>query len=168
VIPDFKNYSDLCFWWSYNMLLQGNTSGAIWWWDKGFSYYNGTGFVDQSFIDEGSIHFETYKLGLCLWSAYQINYTMQGGFRRNELTKLELDMWRMQSPTLGGFYTHYDKNFEPNEATPNTETTCLCLIPYTIPPPTIPRDFTSVYIIILAVLTILFMSVYLYKKKLAS
>jgi hypothetical protein len=165
VTPVFKNYSDLCFWWSYNMLLQGNTSGAIWWWDEGFSYYNGTGFVDNSFIDEGSIHFETYKLGLCLWSAYQINYTMRGDFRRNKLSKIEWDMWRMQSPTLGGFYTHYDKNFEPNEATPNTETTCLCLIPYTMPPPTIPRDFTVVYIVILTVLAVLFMSVYLYLTK---
>jgi len=135
VMPDFGEYSDLCFWWSYNLLLQGNKSGAEWWWDKGFLYYNGTGFVDKGFIDENSTHFETFKLGLCLWSAYQINYTIGGEFHRSGLKKIEEDMWRMQSPTLGGFYTGYDKSFHPYETTPNTETTCLCLIPYTVPPP---------------------------------
>jgi len=154
IMEDFEDHSDLCFWWSYNMLLQKNVSGAVCWWDKGFSFYNGTGFVDKSFIENGYIHFDTYKLGLCLWSAYQINYTMNGEFHRDGLKKIEADMWRMQSPTLGGFYTGYNKNFDPDGTYTNTETTCLCLIPYTVPSPTPRVTDQRIYFIALAAIVL--------------
>jgi hypothetical protein len=56
-------------------------------------------------------------------------------FRRPGLAGLEEDMWRMQSKLLGGFYTGYDKDFGPVNSSTNTETTCLFLMPYTVPPP---------------------------------
>jgi glycosyltransferase involved in cell wall biosynthesis len=102
------------------------------WWDRGFTMYNGTGFEDLAFKGK---EFQTYKLGLCLWTSRQINYTQNGDFRRRELAGLEEDMWRMQSRPLGGFYTGYDKGFNPLNSSTNTETTCLCLMPYTVPQP---------------------------------
>ena len=41
----------------------------------------------------------------------------------------------MQSKPLGGFYTGYDYGFGPVNSSTNTETTCLCLMPYTVPQP---------------------------------
>ena len=80
--PNFDQYADLCFWWSYNLLLQGNTGGAVEWWDRGFTMYNGTGFEDLAFDEK---EFQTYKPGLCLWTDRQINYTQNGDFRRTGL-----------------------------------------------------------------------------------
>jgi hypothetical protein len=64
------------------------------WWDRGFTKFNGTVFEDPAFDGK---EFQTYKLGLCLWTARQINYTQYRDFRRPGLAGLEEDMWRMQS-----------------------------------------------------------------------
>jgi hypothetical protein len=102
------------------MLLQRDERGAEQWWDKGLQLYNGTGFKDLAFNSSSST-FDTYKLGLCLWTARQINYTENGDFRRPGLAKLEDDMWHMHLKPQGGFYTGYNKDYDPVNSSTNTQ-----------------------------------------------
>lgn len=102
LMQDFYNYTDLCFWWSKNLLLSNNVSGALWYFNKGMSYWNGTGFLDRPFnesVKQGYPQFATFKVGLALWMAEQLNQTVGVQIRLADFSKMEGIIWKMQDPT---------------------------------------------------------------------
>lgn len=131
VMPDFDNYTDLCFLWSKNLLLSNNVNGSLWYFNKGMNYWNGTGFLDQSFnesVKQGYPQFETFKVGLALWMAEQLNQTVGVQIHLADFSKMEGIIWKMQDPTNGGIYTGYTSTFGTAGSDTNVETTAICLL----------------------------------------
>jgi len=125
-------YADLDFLWSKNLLLQGNVAGALNYFKAGMSMWNGTGFIDGATnLSQG---FATYKVGLALWVAKQLNQTLNGAlysigtFTPAECAKMESIVWAMQDPTNGGIYTNYTSTFGTAGSDTNVETTAICLL----------------------------------------
>jgi len=131
LMPDFAQYADLAFLWSDNLLLQGNLTGALNYFTMGMSMWNGTGFLDKAF--NSSQGFDTYKVGLALWMAKQLNQTLNGAlysvtdFSASDYAKMENITWTMQDPTNGGIYTEYTSTFGTAGSDTNVETTSICL-----------------------------------------
>jgi len=132
VMPDFDKYVDLCFLWSKNLLLKGDIQGAINYFNKGMSYWSGTGFLDKPFNDTGKKEFETYKVGLALWMALQLNQTTNGQLHISDFSKMKNIIWSMQDSTNGGIHTGYTSNLGTADSDTNVETTAICLL-YTPP-----------------------------------
>jgi hypothetical protein len=133
LMPDFAQYADLAFLWSDNLLLQGNITGALDYFNIGMSMWNGTGFLDKAF--NSSQGFDTYKVGLALWMAKQLNQTLSGAlysvtnyFSASDYAKMEKIVWTMQDPTNGGIYTGYTSAFGTAGSDTNVETTSICLL----------------------------------------
>jgi hypothetical protein len=126
-------YADLDFLWSKNLLLQGNVSGALDYFNMGMSMWNGTGFEDSATnLSQG---FATYKVGLALWMAKQLNQTVNGAlysitptFTPADCAKMENIIWAMQDPINGGIYTNYTSTFGTAGSDTNVETTAICLL----------------------------------------
>lgn len=131
LMPDFAQYADLAFLWSKNLLLQGNVTGALDYFNIGISMWNGTGFIDKAF--NSSQGFATYKVGLALWMAKQLNKTTNGAlyaitkFTASYYAKMENIIWNMQDPSNGGVYTNYTSTFGTAGSDTNVETTSICL-----------------------------------------
>jgi len=132
LMPDYAQYADLAFLWSKNLLLQGNLSGALDYFNAGMSMWNGTGFLDKAF--NSSQGFSTYKVGLALWMAKQLNQTLSGAlysvtnFSASDYAKMENIIWTMQDPANGGIYTGYTSTYETAGSDTNVETTSICLL----------------------------------------
>jgi hypothetical protein len=125
---DFDQYADLCFLWSKNLLLKGDIQGARTYFNEGMSYWNGTGFLDKAFNASTPKEFDTFKVGLALWMAKQLNQTTNGQIRMPDFTKMENIIWTMQNPTNGGIYTNYNSTFGNAGSDTNVETTAICLL----------------------------------------
>jgi hypothetical protein len=134
VMFDFAQYADLAFLWSKNLLLQGNVTGALDYFNIGMSMWNGTGFLDKAFNTSSPKEFDTYKVGLALWMAKQLNQTTNGGlyqytsFNVSYFTKMENIIWTVQDPTNGGIHTGYTSTFGTAGSDTNVETTAICLL----------------------------------------
>jgi hypothetical protein len=132
LMPDFAQYADLAFLWSDNLLLQGNLTGALNYFNTGMSMWNGTGFLDKAF--SSSQGFNTYKVGLALWMAKQLNQSLSGAlysvtnFSASDYAKMENIIWTMQDLTNGGIYTEYTSTFGTAGSDTNVETTSICLL----------------------------------------
>jgi hypothetical protein len=132
LMPDFSQYADLAFLWSDNLLLQGNLTGALDYFSIGMLMWNGTGFLDKAF--NASIGFDTYKVGLALWMAEQLNQTLSGAlysvtnFSASDYAKMENIIWTMQDPINGGIYATYTSTFGTAGSDTNVETTSICLL----------------------------------------
>jgi len=132
MMPDFAQYADLAFLWSDNLLLQGNLAGALNYFSIGMLMWNGTGFLDKAF--NSSQGFDTYKVGLALWMAKQLNQTLNGAlysvtnFSASDYAKMENIIWTMQDPTNGGIYAGYTSAFGTARSDTNIETTSICLL----------------------------------------
>jgi hypothetical protein len=137
VMYDFDQYADLCFWWSQNLLLKNDTTGAIDYFNRGMSMWNGTGFSDKPF---NGAEFQTYKVGLALWMAERLNYTTHGDlyqqtlFTNDNYSEMQNIIWILQVATNGGIHTGYNSTFETNSDT-NVETTAICLLYQCVPQP---------------------------------
>lgn len=143
VMEDFNQYADLCFWWSQNLLLSNNTTGAIDYFNQGMSMWNGTGFLDKAFYANPT-GFQTFKVGLALWMAERLNWTTHGelhqqtSFTDDDYSKMQNIIWTLQDPTNGGIHTGYTSTFENirSDTDTNVETTSICLLYQFVPHPT--------------------------------
>ena len=98
------------------------------------SYWNGTGFLDRSFnatVQQGHPQFETFKIGLALWMAEQLNQTIGVQVHLTDFSKMEGIIWKMQDLTNGGIRTGYTSTFGAAGSDTNVETTAICLL-YTL------------------------------------
>lgn len=146
VMNDFDQYADLCFWWSQNLLLKNDINGAITYFNKGMSMWNGIGFSDKPF---NGAEFQTYKVGLALWIAERLNYTTNGNlyqqtsFTDADYAEMQNIIWSLQDPTNGGIHTGYTSSLGTigSVTDTNVETTAICLlyqlVPSPLPSPTI-------------------------------
>ena len=132
IMADFAEYADLCFYWSKNLLLKGDVANATKYYNKGMAMWNGTGFLDKVFYDEGSHKMETYKIGLALWMGRTLNVTLNGQVKIPDYHKMEDIIWSVQNSTNGGIYTHYvysNGSYLPvSGSDTNVETTAICLL----------------------------------------
>lgn len=141
VMNDFDQYADLCFWWSQNLLLKNDINGAITYFNKGMSMWNGTGFSDKPF---NGAELQTYKVGLALWMAERLNYTTNGklyqqtSFTDADYSEMQNIIWSLQDPTNGGIHTGYTSTSGTigSNTDTNVETTSICLLYLLVPPPT--------------------------------
>jgi hypothetical protein len=146
VMQDFDQYADLCFWWSQNLLLNNDITGAINYFNQGMSMWNSTGFLDAVFNASQPKEFQTYKVGLALWIAERLNYTTNGNlyqqtsFTDADYVEMQNIIWTLQDPTNGGIHTGYTSSLGNigSDTDTNVETTSICLLYQLVPPPTTP------------------------------
>ena len=174
VMQDFNQYADLCFWWSQNLLLSNDITGAINYFNQGMSMWNGTGFLDVVFNDSQPKEFQTFKVGLALWMAERLNYTTNGNlykqtsFTDADYSEMQSIIWSLQDPTNGGIHTGYTSTSGTigSNTDTNVETTSICLLYLSVPPPS--QTSTVPEIILLSLLVVLVVcasAIILYKKK---
>lgn len=141
VMQDFNQYADLCFWWSQNLLLSNDVTGAINYFNKGMSMWNGTGFLDVVFNTSQPKEFQTFKVGLALWMAERLNYTTNGNlsqqtsFTDADYSEMQNIVWSLQDPSNGGIHTGYTSTLGAisSNTDTNVETTSICLLYQTVP-----------------------------------
>lgn len=181
LMQDFAQYADLCFWWSKNLLLSNDIEDAIAYFNQGMSMWNGTGFLDKAFNTKPT-EFETFKVGLALWMAEQLNQTTNGGlylqtlFTDTDYSEMQNIIWSMQDPTNGGIHTGYTSTFGTAGSDTNVETTAICLLYQSVPSPTptptptptaIPEisQLSLLMVLIVGVLIVCASVIVLYKKR---
>jgi len=174
VMQDFNQYADLCFWWSQNLLLKNDINGAITYFNKGMSMWNGIGFSDKPF---NGTELQTFKVGLALWMAERLNYTTNGklyqqtSFTDADYSGMQNIIWSLQDPTNGGIHTGYTSTSGTigSNTDTNVETTSICLLYLLVPPPTCTPTPTTILEIAASVLLIVLIvgasAAVLYKKK---
>lgn len=127
IIDPFK-YMDLCAWKGLDLLNEGNVTGAQYYWIRCSDFWNGTGFIDWSFLDPQSeleYHvYLTYKNALFLIFTERLQ--KYGNLDCAYLDKVRHILFMMQEDN-GGFNTGYDSNFQHLGDT-NTETTSLAIL----------------------------------------
>jgi hypothetical protein len=174
VMQDFNQYADLCFWWSQNLLLSNDITGAINYFNQGMSMWNGTGFLDKPFYANPT-EFQTFKVGLALWMAERLNWTTNGNlyqqtsFTEADYSEMQNIIWTMQNTNNGGIHTGYTSTFETNGSDNNVETTAICLLYQLVPSPsqspTPPPTLEIILLSLIAVSIVCASVITIYEKK---
>jgi len=158
VFSDWDNYADrmiyagLSCYWSENPERANqyfNTVKALW---------DGRGINDTATKDHGK--YETYKLALFYYFAKVMN--KEYDFKN----ALLVQMFKMQNSTVGGFYTHYLADGDPDpDCLMNSETTALVLIALNYDPDyKNPRDLPMAITYLLVIIVVILALIVILKK----
>ncbi len=114
------DYADIAFLKSIYLYKINNIDSSKSCYNKGLSMFDGVGFKDKAFYADGNLY-STYKIAL--WKLA----SKETGFGETyEPTNI---MGKLQNPTTGGIYTHYDTYLSLHGQT-NVETTSLVIMAY--------------------------------------
>jgi hypothetical protein len=111
-----QNYADLLLLQALHYHRVGNSSGAMYFYDKASTDFNGVGFVD---LVSSSKLYDTYKVALYVYTASCLGQTSGSSFG----TAVSI-LYSMQDNSTGGFFTGYT-GLSHSSGTVNTETTAL-------------------------------------------
>ena len=116
----WERYGDTLIYQSLNMFLEGNRTGAEFYFNKADHMWDEKGINGLATQEEG--RYANYKLALILYASKVLNITI------GNYSQIEEKMWSMQQEN-GGITSLTDLNGNP-VGTANTETTSIALLPY--------------------------------------